>query len=132
MSNKYLVKISGLIGNVVKPVFGVAKDVVKSVAKDVGHSAHTALGGGYRDAAVAKGIKNQKDLRAIKDPKSYLKATKPRGDVAGKGARKDEINRLQSEKKKAIVKTVGYGAAGAYGGNKILNKIKGNDQPQYY
>ena len=132
------------MSNVIKPVFGAAKDVVKGVAKDVGQSAHKALGGGFRDAAVAKGITNQRTLRGIKDPRSFLKETKPKakpsifrtpGDplpVATKGSRKLEINKLQDEKKKAIVKTIGYGAGGVYAAGKIKDKITGADKPQYY
>lgn len=132
------------MSNIVRPVVGAAADVVKSVAKDVGHSAHIALGGGYRDAAVAKGVKSQYILRGIKDPKSLVKATRPKGSplasrlpnvaqpVETKAARRTEINNLQKERKKAIVKTIGYGAAGTYGAVKVKDKITGSDEPQQY
>ena len=136
MKNKYLIKIaSNIVSNIIKPVYGATKDIVKGVAKEVGVSAHKALGGGYRDAAVAKGITKQKTLRDIHDPRSYLKATRPKGGTSPtstKGTRKAEIKHLQEEQKKAIVKTVGYGVAGTYGTGKLKDKLTGQDEPQYY
>lgn len=136
MRNKYLTKIaSNIMSNIIKPVFGAAKDIVGAVARDAGTSAHKALGGGYRDAAVAKGITSQKTLRGISDPKSFLKATRPKGGTSAtstKASRKSEIKDLQSEKKKAIVKTIGYTGAGLYGASKIKDKITGQNEPQYY
>lgn len=143
MSNKYLVKLAslGIISNIVKPVLSIGKGIIK----DIGTSAHKAIGGGFRDAAVAKGVTNQSILRGISDPRSFLKATKPKdlplashikGDtrsISTKGSRKNEINNLIADRKKSIMKTVGYGGAAIYGGNKILDKIKErNEQQQYY
>jgi hypothetical protein len=136
MKNKYLTKIaSNIVSNIVKPVYGAAKDIVKGVAHEVGSSAHKALGGGFRDAAVAKGITNQKALRDIHDPRSYLKATRPKGGISEtstKGTRKAEIKNLQSERNKSIVKTIGYGTAGAIGASKLKDKVTGQSEPQYY
>jgi hypothetical protein len=137
MTNKYLTKISGLVGGIIKPVYGAVKDVVGSVGKDALKSAHKAIGGGFRDLAASKGVTSQHTLRGIKDPRSYLKAMrKHQGpsiiSPATKTERHSIIKDLQKEQKKAIVKTVGYTGAVVYGGNKILDKIKGNEQPQYY
>ena len=142
MTNKYLTKISGMFGSVLKAGAGLVADAAKGVGKDI----HLAVGGGYRDAAVAKGITSQNTLRGINTPKSYLQATRPKLDNqlkqvssdystravgadpsnVGKDARKSEINGLQQERSKAILKTVGYTAAAAVGVNKIGNKIKGS------
>ena len=115
------------MSSIVQPLVGIGK----GVAKDVGQSAKTALGGGYREAAIAKGITNQHTLRGIKTPSSFLDATHPTGPPTLETS--NQINSLQKDKSKAIMKSVGYGAATVYGGNKILNKIKErNEQPQYY
>ena len=72
MSNRYLTKIAGLniMDNVIKPV----GSLIGNVAKDVGNSFHQALGGGYRDAAVAAGVKNQNALRNAGDVKGMTRA----------------------------------------------------------
>lgn len=127
MENKYLNKIAGVISSVVQPLLGIGK----GIAKDVGQSAKTALGGGYREAAIAKGITNQHTLRGIKTPGSFLNATHPVGPPTAETS--NQIKSLQKDKSKAIMKSVGYGGAAIYGSNKILNKIKErNEQPQYY
>lgn len=144
MKNKYLTKISGIVSgiasNVIRPAFDIGKDVLK----DVGTSIHKATGGGFRDAAVAKGITNQHTLRQIHDPKSYLRAVRPKNKplasriaeepspASAKSARKAEIKGLQRERKKSIMKSVGYGGAAMYGSNKILDKIKERNELQYY
>ena len=140
MTNKYLTKISGVFGSTLKAGVGLVADVAKGVGKDV----HLAVGGGYRDAAAAKGITSQNTLRGISNSKSYLQATKPKLDNrlkqissdyytravgadpsnVGKDARKSEVKGLQQERNKAILKTVGYTAVGAVGAGKVIDKIK--------
>ena len=56
MANKYLEKLAGIMTHIVKPVYGAVKDVVGAIGKDALTSAHKAVGGGFRDLAVSKGV----------------------------------------------------------------------------
>lgn len=145
--NKYLTKISGIVSGtyhrVLKPVAGVAGDILK----DIGHSYHSALGGDFRDAAVnLHGITHQPTLRAIHDQKSYIEHVHARSPLQKGGLFKKAIPRdihqlieeakaLQSDKNKGIIKAIGYTGVGIYGSNKVLNKVReyrdSRDQQQY-
>lgn len=134
MTNKYLTKIAGLppVGgilksvhkNVLKPAIGVGKDLGNAIGRDV----HTALGGGYRDVANFHGITSQKGLRDVKDAKSLSKALESKGKTISD----EHLDTLHNNRNKAIIKSVGYAGAAAYGGNKILDKVKERNQQQYY
>ena len=134
--NKYLIKISGLYDHVIKPIGGI----VAGIARDAGNSVHMALGGGFKDKAVELGIKNQNTLRGIKDQKSLTRALyEHQGKAGGFSAAKNRVKNLNAHsdgllegKRKGIVKAVGYAGATAYGGSKILDKVREmRDNAQY-
>jgi hypothetical protein len=129
--NRYLEKISGstssLVGSGIRAIGGVVKDV----ARDAGSSISTALGGGYANAAhkLDKGL-SQATLRKAINPKGFARAT--RNVLKTPSERRTAIEGLQKDRNKAIVKSVGYVGGAALAGNKILNKVKENNQQQYY
>jgi regulator of protease activity HflC (stomatin/prohibitin superfamily) len=139
MNNKYLEKIAGApsaslgrsiangVGHVAKAVGGVAKDIMH----DAGHSVSTALGGGLANAAhkLDTGL-SQASLRKATTPGGFAKAVK--GVTKSPQERRGLIEGLQKDRNKAIVKSVGYVGGTALAGNKILNKVKENNQQQYY
>jgi hypothetical protein len=146
MTNIYLEKISGLFGNILR----AGGSIVKDVGKDIGHSVHLATGGGFRDAAYASGVKDMDELRHVHDVKSYRDATEgmpsktwnkvdngkfkmtPGPHLSPTPEQAKKLQDLTTGKTKGIIKTVGYGTAVVYGGNKILNKIKENNENKEY
>ena len=127
MTNKYLEKIaSSLVGSGLRAIGSVAKDAVTGLARDVGTSASKSLGSGFANKAYDLGVTNQRKLRAIKDTRSFMRATK------GLGVTHPEIKALQKDKNKAIVKSTLYAGGAVYGGNKLLEKIKHRNDYQYY
>ena len=125
MSNKYLEKIAGVYSGVIKPVASIATSAIKMVGKDIGNSVHSAMGGAFKDEAVAKGFTNQNKLRSITNSDSFQKAT-------NQSIKSGKLDELQGDKNKGIIKTIGYGTAGIVGTNKLLNHIQERRQQKEY
>lgn len=124
--NKYLEKIAANpLWEAAKATAGVGGDILK----DVGRSVHHAVGGGYREGLVSRGIKNQEILRGVSSPEEYTKVIRSKGLVEPS---ESELKNLKNIQNKGIVKSLGYGGAALYGSNKLLNKIKERNQQQYY
>ena len=130
--NKYLEKISSILGQGVRAVAGVAKDI----ASDAGTSIHQSIGGTYRDALHAKlvargGIKQKvlgsgsKNLQDAGSAEDYIKAHKNLGLPAPST---EELKGLQNTRNKAIVKSIGYAGAGLH----VAGKIKERRESQQY